>query len=194
MPSLHSALSTGLTGLAKSRAPPLPQITRQVFRGSDSGPSGSSDPQSLPSDSFPRWVSRVERNRVGLPHCVASATPRPRAVCACPQGLGGRSSSTPHPLLSPLGGPRRSSASRRGASWSGPGPAHRRSTPSCGAAGSGSPSNATASRRCTPGCRPWPGRLPSTWTSWARAPPPSRDRQPEPWACPAPPELPAAPR
>lgn len=72
------------------------------------------------------------------------------------------------PLLSPSGGPRQLSASHRDGSWSGRVPAHRRSMPSCGAAGSGSPSSATASRMCTPGCRPWPGRPPSTWTSWAR--------------------------
>lgn len=72
------------------------------------------------------------------------------------------------PLLSPSGGPRQLSASRRDGSWSGPVPAHRRSMPSCGAAGSGSRSSATASRMCMHGCRPWPGRPPSTWTSWAR--------------------------
>lgn len=61
-------------------------------------------------------------------------------------------------------------ASRRDVSWSGHVPAHQRSTPSCGAAGSGSPSNATASRTCTPGCKPWPRHLRSTWTFWARGP------------------------
>lgn len=101
--------------------------------------------------------------------------------------------SLPHarcPLLSPSGGPRRSSASRRGGSWSGPGPAPPRSTPLCGAAGSGSPSSATASRTCTPGSKPWPRRLPSTWTSWARRPAPG-PVQPEAWGLP--PVTPATP-
>lgn len=82
----------------------------------------------------------------------------------------GPCSSARCPVLSPSGGPRRLSASRRGGSWSGPGPAPQRSTPLCGAAGSGSPSSATASRTCTPGSKPWPRRLRSTWTSWARWP------------------------
>lgn len=72
------------------------------------------------------------------------------------------------PLLSPSGGPRRSSASLRDVSWSGRVPARRRSMPSCGAAGSESPSSAAASRTYTPSCKPWPRRLPCTWTCWAR--------------------------
>lgn len=102
------------------------------------------------------------------PSWRASGRPGPgRGAAALASGP---CSSARCPLLSPSGGPRRLSASRRGGSWSGPGPAPQRSTPLCGAAGSGSLSSATASRMCTPGSKPWPRRLPSTWTSWARWP------------------------
>lgn len=44
-----------------------------------------------------------------------------------------------------------------------------RLTPLCGAAGSGSPNNATASRKCMPGCKPWPRPLLSTGCPWLEA-------------------------